>query len=236
MLARAAAGPRADPWRRTSGIHRVRTRRQLAVVRALWEARDAHRPGPRHRARPGAAGRRDHRRRDRRPRTSEADLGQAARLGRPLDPAPGRPQLWPTIQQRTRSPEAELPRPAAAGDGPPPPNRWPDRDPVAAARLARARAALTELSRAAQRPDREPAVARSGPPAGLVAAGVGRGRGAATSCSPAARGRGRSASPPRPGGRDGRPTGSTLVAIGVEEAEALMRGETGRGRRARLAA
>ncbi len=30
-----------DPWRRTSGMHRLRTRRQLAQVRALWEVRDA---------------------------------------------------------------------------------------------------------------------------------------------------------------------------------------------------
>src|SRR5205823_13083307 len=29
-----------DPWRRTSGIHRLRNRRQLAIVRALWHARD----------------------------------------------------------------------------------------------------------------------------------------------------------------------------------------------------
>jgi ribonuclease D len=34
-------GPRLDPWRRTSGIHRLRSRRQLAAVRAMWEARDA---------------------------------------------------------------------------------------------------------------------------------------------------------------------------------------------------
>ncbi len=32
--------PRVDPWRRTSGLHRVRKRRQLAVVRSLWERRD----------------------------------------------------------------------------------------------------------------------------------------------------------------------------------------------------
>src|SRR5581483_4364813 len=32
--------PRADPWRRTSGIHRLRNRRQLAIVRALWTERD----------------------------------------------------------------------------------------------------------------------------------------------------------------------------------------------------
>ena len=33
--------PRPDPWRRTSGIHRVRSRRGLAVVRELFQARDA---------------------------------------------------------------------------------------------------------------------------------------------------------------------------------------------------
>lgn len=32
--------PRAEPWRRTSGVHRVRKPRALAAVRALWEARD----------------------------------------------------------------------------------------------------------------------------------------------------------------------------------------------------
>ena len=32
--------PRAEPWRRTSGIHRIRKPRALAAVRALWEARD----------------------------------------------------------------------------------------------------------------------------------------------------------------------------------------------------
>ncbi|MCW2681075.1 MAG: ribonuclease, partial [Frankiales bacterium] len=37
----APPGPRTDPWRRTSGIHRMRNRRQLAAARALWEVRDA---------------------------------------------------------------------------------------------------------------------------------------------------------------------------------------------------
>ncbi|GAA3294279.1 hypothetical protein GCM10020295_18380 [Streptomyces cinereospinus] len=32
--------PRKDPWRRTSGMHKVRRRRQLAVVRELWQTRD----------------------------------------------------------------------------------------------------------------------------------------------------------------------------------------------------
>src|SRR5580698_6098712 len=34
------AAPRPDPWRRTSGIHRVRSRRGLAIVRELWLERD----------------------------------------------------------------------------------------------------------------------------------------------------------------------------------------------------
>jgi ribonuclease D len=32
---------RKDPWRRTSGIHKVKDRRTLAIIKALWEARDA---------------------------------------------------------------------------------------------------------------------------------------------------------------------------------------------------
>ncbi|MDP9398351.1 MAG: ribonuclease D, partial [Actinomycetota bacterium] len=37
VLAAPAPAPRAEPWRRTSGLHRVRRPRQLAVVRALWQ-------------------------------------------------------------------------------------------------------------------------------------------------------------------------------------------------------
>ena len=33
--------PRPEPWRKTSGIHALRDTKQLAIVRALWEARDA---------------------------------------------------------------------------------------------------------------------------------------------------------------------------------------------------
>jgi ribonuclease D len=55
-------------------------------------------------------------------------------------------ELWPTIAAAYALPEADLPRPVPTGDGPPPPNRWPDRDPIAASRLARARAALAELT------------------------------------------------------------------------------------------
>ena len=40
LTACASVPPREDPWRRTSGMHKVRKREQLAVVRELWIARD----------------------------------------------------------------------------------------------------------------------------------------------------------------------------------------------------
>jgi ribonuclease D len=142
--------PRVDPWRRTSGMHRVRSRRQLAVVRALWEARDDLA-----RARDTAPGR---------VLPDVAIIAAAtttpqtvAELGR-LPGWGGRStrrlvaQLWPTVAATYGLAETDLPRPALAGDGPPPASRWPDRDPVAAARLARARLALAALSEAHRTP------------------------------------------------------------------------------------
>ena len=32
--------PRVDPWRRTSGLHKVKDRMTLAIIKTLWEARD----------------------------------------------------------------------------------------------------------------------------------------------------------------------------------------------------
>jgi ribonuclease D len=137
-------GPRPDPWRRTSGIHRVRNRRQLAVVRALWYERDRIA-----RARDSAPGR---------VLTdaalvaaalsapaSEPDLATVAGWGGRTTRRLG-PELWPAIEKARALPDSELPRPAVPGDGPPPANRWPDRDPVAAGRLARARTAMSEVS------------------------------------------------------------------------------------------
>ena len=50
-VGRQVAPPRPDPWRRTSGIHKVRGARALARVRALWYARD--RIAPRRDSAPG---------------------------------------------------------------------------------------------------------------------------------------------------------------------------------------
>src|SRR3954463_4342488 len=47
IVAAPPAPPRVDPWRRTSGVHRLRSRRQLGLVREL---------GPRPGRRPQAGG------------------------------------------------------------------------------------------------------------------------------------------------------------------------------------
>jgi len=144
VLAAEPAPPRVDPWRRTSGIHRLRTRRQLGIVRALWTARD------------GLA-----RDRDIAPGRLLPDSAIiAAAASAPTSPeALGRLPgwggkatrrlvhlLWPAIEVALAEADGDLPRPALPGDGPPPASRWPDRDPPAAARLARARAVVGEIA------------------------------------------------------------------------------------------
>ena len=136
--------PRAEPWRRTSGIHRVRGRRALATVRALWEARDALArqrdiaPG---RVLPDSAI----------VAAATANPATAEELAA-LPVFSGRQQLrqlrrWFGAVAAARAlPDDALPLSAVPSDGPPPPNRWADRDPDAAARLVAARAALADLS------------------------------------------------------------------------------------------
>lgn len=55
--------------------------------------------------------------------------------------------------ERARAiPEAQLPPAAAPHEGPPPPRAWAEKDPVAAARLSGARAAVSELAEAHRLP------------------------------------------------------------------------------------
>ncbi|MFC9734623.1 ribonuclease D [Streptomyces roseolus] len=138
------APPRKDPWRRTSGMHKVRRRRQMAVVRELWTARD--RVAQRRDVSPGKV-------------LSDAAIVEAA-LAVPVNVAAltalpgfghrmGRRQLeqWQAAIDRARAlPESELPQPGKESAGPPPPRAWADKDPVAAARLAAARAGVTALA------------------------------------------------------------------------------------------
>jgi ribonuclease D len=40
ILAAPPSPPRVDPWRRTSGMHKIRKRNQLAIIRSLWNVRN----------------------------------------------------------------------------------------------------------------------------------------------------------------------------------------------------
>lgn len=135
---------RPEPWRRTSGIHKIRTARGLAAVRSLWQARDElaseqdKAPG---RILPDkavvAAVLAD-------PHTTAELHELSAFRGRSRRRYSSR---WLRQLQRARTlPTAELPNVAPATDGPPPPNRWPDRAPEAADRLAAAKAAVATIA------------------------------------------------------------------------------------------
>ncbi|MEV8017184.1 ribonuclease D [Streptomyces sp. NPDC086554] len=138
------APPRKDPWRRTSGMHKVRRRRQMAVVRELWTARD--RVAQRRDVSPGKV-------------LSDGAIVEAALSLPPNVHAlagltgfghrMGRRQLeqWQAAVDRAKAlPDSELPQPGQAVSGPPPPRSWADRDPAAAARLSAARAAVSALA------------------------------------------------------------------------------------------
>ncbi|MEV6125879.1 HRDC domain-containing protein [Streptomyces violaceusniger] len=144
IAAAPPAPPRKDPWRRTSGMHKVRRRRQMAVVRELWTARD--RIAQRRDVSPGKV-------------LGDAAIVEAALAlpanARALAALNGfghrmnRRQLeqWQAAVDRARElPEADLPQPGQPVTGPPPPRAWADKDPAAAARLSAARAAVTQLA------------------------------------------------------------------------------------------
>jgi ribonuclease D len=138
------APPRAEPWRRTSGMHRVRKPRALAIVRALWTARD--RLASERDIAPGRV----------LPDSAIIDAAMtapesAAALGT-MAVFRGRAQRrlanywYAAVAQALALDPAELPLSSPSSDGPPPVARWGDRDPAAAARLAATRAALAETS------------------------------------------------------------------------------------------
>ncbi len=144
LVVAPAPVPRTDPWRRTSGLHRVRNRHGLAVVRALWEERDELA-----RQRDVSPGR----------VLADAAIVEAAlalpRTNEAFAALPSfrargarrdLPRWQRTISEALRLPEDELPAPTLRYDGPPPARAWADRDPVAAARLAAAREAIQVLA------------------------------------------------------------------------------------------
>jgi ribonuclease D len=136
--------PRVDPWRRTSGIHRVRGRRGLALVRAMWERRDELARG--------------------RDVTANRILPDSAIVAAATAAPTSRNALAKVEGFATRGgqryikdfaaviadalqlADKQLPTVSPPHDGPPPPRAWADKDPVAAARLTRCRAAVHELA------------------------------------------------------------------------------------------
>jgi ribonuclease D len=125
-------------------MHKVRRRRQMAVVREMWTVRD--RVAQRRDVSPGKV-------------LGDAAIVEAA-LALPanvhaLTALPGfghrmgRRQLeqWQAAVDRAKAlPDSELPQPGQPLNGPPPPRSWADKDPAAAARLSAARAAVSALA------------------------------------------------------------------------------------------
>ncbi len=136
--------PRVDPWRRTSGMHKVRTRRGLAIVRELWLARDEIA-----------------RRNDRAPGRVLPDLAISELAGVRVPRREAYREVammqrrsvkryesnWVAAYERALTlTESQLPPMHLLSDQPPQPRVWASRDPVAAARLTRVRTALLALA------------------------------------------------------------------------------------------
>lgn len=135
-----APAERSDPWRRTSGMNAIRSRRGIAVVRELWYARDDIA-----------------RERDTSPGRVLPDAGLVAIASESPTTTADLPSGHRAIQRYGRQwvaavrranaiDEADLPPRTLRSDGPPPTRSWADKDPVAAARLADTRAELTTFA------------------------------------------------------------------------------------------
>lgn len=133
-----------EPWRRTSGIHRIRKEQGLAVVRELWLARD--RIAQREDIAPG------------RILPDAAIVAAAAAMPASSDALGALPEFsgrgqtrrradwWQAISAALAQPAGQWPAAAAAAEGPPPPRTWANKNPEAAQRLEQAREGLRLLS------------------------------------------------------------------------------------------
>lgn len=147
ILAAPPPPPRKDPWRRTSGMHKVKNRRDLAIIRELWFERDRI--------------------------AKDIDLAPGKVLNDALivEVAIAKPntledfQKIPIISNRLRSEEqkrfipdwfgaveraqhlleSELPESKSFTDAMPPVKVWRDKFPLAFARLSHARFAVANL-------------------------------------------------------------------------------------------
>ena len=133
---------RRDRWRRTSGLHKIRTPEGLAAVRELWTVRDRIA-----RSRDIAPGR---------ILPDSAIIAAATADPKTVDELLALPVFGGQKQRRSAhvwldalTAARRTDQPPATSEpltGPPPPVRWAKRKPEAAARLEAARAALSDLS------------------------------------------------------------------------------------------
>lgn len=140
------AGPpeRKEPWRRTSGIHKARGRRALALVRELWETRDAIAtdrditPG---RILPDASILEI-------AVTAPQDLTtlKSMKVMRNRGPRRFVSEWFDAVERGLALDEGLLPTTGQQQDGPPPPRAWADKNPVAAVRLGRTREVITSVA------------------------------------------------------------------------------------------
>ena len=135
---------RKEPWRRTSGIHKARGRRTLAIVRELWETRD------------GIAADRDITQGRILPDASILEIAVAApqdlsslksmRVMKNRGPRRFVSEWFDAVERGLALDEKLLPTSGQQIDGPPPPRAWADKNPAAAARLGRTREVITSLA------------------------------------------------------------------------------------------
>ena len=151
-----APHPRKDPWRRTSGLHGLRTPAALAVVRELWQVRDTlasaedRSPGrvvP-DRAITDLAARLET---EHKARLTRGDLRSVRGFNNRV--ASRYEARWLDALDRAAGlPRSELPPRTIAPDGPPMPRSWERRWPASFARFNRVRPALIELAGAHEVP------------------------------------------------------------------------------------
>ena len=135
---------RQDPWRRTSGVQRLRSRRSLAAAKALWEARDeiaARRDVTPGRVIPDAA---IIAAATALPTDKTALMNTKGFHGRGADRYS---RTWvSTLEDVLEMPEEDLPARSPRQDGPPHPRLWSERDVVADRRFKAARESMLTLA------------------------------------------------------------------------------------------
>lgn len=139
-------GPRerVDPWRRTSGMHKARGRRSLALVREIWQARDAIAQ-----ARDTTPGRIL-------PDASVVEIAMTApqtlndlkqmRVMRNRGPRRFVGEWFDAVERGLALPDEDLPTTGLRTDGPPPPRAWAEKNPEAAVRLGACREVVVALA------------------------------------------------------------------------------------------